>query len=62
MCAYLCALLSYTAQHEAVVIIFPLYLRTTTIAGDQATLAVTRISAVADEPPRRTDSLASASC
>ena len=32
MCAYRCAQPSYTTQHGAVLIIFPLYLQTTTIA------------------------------
>ena len=32
LCAYRCAQLSYTTQRRAVLIIFPLYLQTTTIA------------------------------
>ena len=32
LCAYRCAQLSYTTQHWAVLIIFPLYLQTTTVA------------------------------
>jgi len=32
LCAYHCAPLSYTTQHAAVLIIFPLYLQATTIA------------------------------
>jgi len=32
LCAYYCAQLSYTTQHTAVLVIFPLYLQTTTIA------------------------------